>query len=80
MSWRKSQPVTILELQCSQLAKELTMNNSPDIWGCFSFADLPKAERDMEDMNPVLSQEVFWERQKGIRAELCRSEVHAVLS
>ena len=80
LSWRPSQPVTIIELRCSRLAEEVALENRPDIWGCFSFADLPDASRDAVDAAPVLPQEMFWERQKGLRAQLYRSEVQAIFS
>lgn len=81
LSWRSKQPVTILELQCFRLEQAIKLKNRPEIWGCFSFADLNDMSLDhLEYLSPVSSQEVFWEKQKALRAELCRSEVHAVMT
>lgn len=81
LSWRAKQPITILELQCHSLEQSTSVDNEAGIWGCFSFAELPTLpDRCLEKLEPVLSQEVFWEKQKALRAELCRSEVHVVFS
>ncbi len=40
MRWRKQQPISILELQCEQLAEPLILPQSDSFYGCFSWVDL----------------------------------------
>jgi uncharacterized membrane protein YgcG len=44
LRWRQRQPITVLELRCRRLQVPLTLPNSPDLWGCFSWVSLPAAQ------------------------------------
>jgi hypothetical protein len=44
LRWRQRQPITVLELRCRRLQAPLTLPNSPDLWGCFSWVSLPAAQ------------------------------------
>ena len=44
LRWRQRQPITVLELRCRRLRAPLTLPNSADLWGCFSWVSLPAAQ------------------------------------
>ena len=78
LGWRKSQPVTILELKCSRLKKTLHLPQNEAYWGCFSFVDLDGSEMPGEgwqELVPVLSDEDFLKKQAALRTVLRQPSV-----
>ncbi|KAL4447379.1 hypothetical protein ABPG77_007412 [Micractinium sp. CCAP 211/92] len=43
LRWRKTQPITVLELRAVRLPQPLELASRADFWGCFSWLDLAAA-------------------------------------
>ncbi len=43
LRWRKTQPITVLELRAVRLPQPLELASREDFWGCFSWLDLAAA-------------------------------------
>jgi len=41
LKWRKQQPITLLEVRCYNLPQQLDLPSAEDLWGCFSWLEMP---------------------------------------
>jgi hypothetical protein len=76
LKWRKSQPITLLELRAYRLDPPLTLPRRDDLFGCFSWVGLPAdvAASDvaaaLASRVPALGADAFAERQALLRERL----------
>lgn len=74
--WRPKVPLTIIELRCSRLASPLRLQNTPELWGCFSFANAGQiSEEDWQQAIPVLPEKSFKQLQNNLREAFASSGV-----
>jgi hypothetical protein len=51
LKWRAQQPITLLEVRCYNLPQQLELPTAEDLWGCFSWLDLPASRLQVAGMS-----------------------------
>ena len=46
LKWRKTTPLTLMEVRCYRLDEPYTLRASEDLWGCFSWLAVPGVSPD----------------------------------
>lgn len=79
LKWRKSQPITVLELRAYTLPRPLQLPTREELWGCFSWVDLaedlPPGGEILQGAVPALSDADFAARQAHLRQQLAGLQV-----
>lgn len=84
LKWRKSQPITVMELRVWRLAAPLQLPLRDELFGCFSWVEVggaaaalqgtPGGDLDLAGAVPVLGDEAFATRQQQLRSALKQVE------
>ena len=71
LRWRAKQPITVMDLRCSQLDQPLVIPTQEHYWGCFSWVDLDQGVNvDVNQASKaVIEDTAFADRQHQVRAE-----------
>jgi hypothetical protein len=80
LKWRKSQPITLLELRAYRLEPPLALPRSDELFGCFSWVGLPGLPADatagaLAGKVPALGDAAFAGKQALLRERLGRLDV-----
>jgi hypothetical protein len=75
LKWRRSQPITLLELRAYELRPPVMLPSSEDVFGCFSWVGLPgvpeaEVEGALAARVPALGDAAFAEKQRLLRERL----------
>ena len=74
LKWRAKQPITVMELRCSELQQPLVFPPEDDYWGCFSWVILEQGvqQPQLEEATDVINDSEYKEKQHEVRTVLQR--------
>jgi len=66
LKWKPKQPITVMELRCSQLQQPLVIPTQDSYWGCFSWIDIEQGvtEEQLSTAEAVISDSDYQRRQQ----------------
>lgn len=72
LKWKPKQPITVMELRCSQLQQPLVIPTQDSYWGCFSWIDIEQGvtEEQLSTAEAVMNDSDYQGRQQKVRIAL----------
>ncbi len=72
LKWKTKQPITVMELRCSQLQQPLVIPTQDSYWGCFSWIDVEQGvtQGQLSTAEAVMSDPDYQRRQQQVRTAL----------
>ena len=72
LKWKPKQPITVMELRCSQLQQPLVIPTQDSYWGCFSWIEIQQGvtQEQLSTAEAVMSDCDYQGRQQQVRTAL----------
>ncbi|DBA91080.1 hypothetical protein WJX77_004941 [Trebouxia sp. C0004] len=72
LKWKPKQPITVMELRCSQLQQPLVTPTQDSYWGCFSWIDVEQGvtKEQLTTAEAVIDNSDYQGRQQQVRRAL----------
>lgn len=72
LKWKPKQPITVMELRCSQLQQPLVIPTQDSYWGCFSWINIEQgvSTEQLRAAEAVLNDSDYQGRQQKVRTAL----------
>lgn len=72
LKWKPKQPITVMELRCSQLQQPLVIPTQDSYWGCFSWINVEQGvtKEQLSTAEAVMNDSDYQGRQQKVRLAL----------